>query len=213
MSFYNQSSNPGGGFYNSGGYGDQYSQQSEQKSQQSTYQQSSFQQPQQPGNFQQWAPSNKQNPQSQQSAQPVQPQQMMQQQQQQQPASGQQQNFWNSANTMAVAGLAAQAMSGGMTMDQMINFVPMPPVQENVAHFNRIMLTLRAYFAVDNRYVQLKMRKVLFPFVSKQWRRMVSPKYWSDKDSNHLGKCERKNVLLWSFNHVFVFRTSKDPSW
>ena len=177
MSFYNQSSNPGGGFYNSGGYGDQYSQQSEQKSQQSTYQQSSFQQPQQPGNFQQWAPSNKQNPQSQQSAQPVQPQQMMQQQQQQQhPASGQQQNFWNSANTMAVAGLAAQAMSGGMTMDQMINFVPMPPVQENVAHFNRIMLTLRAYFAVDNRYVQLKMRKVLFPFVSKQWRRMVSPK-------------------------------------
>jgi hypothetical protein len=185
MSFYNQS-NPGGGFYNSGGYGDQYSQQSQQQQQQqqqNTYQ-STYQQPQQPGNFQQWAPSNKQNQQSQQTSQPLASQQM------QQPL-GQQQNFWNSSNTMAVAGLAAQAMSGGMTMDQMINFVPMPPVQDNVAHFNRIMLTLRAYFAVDNRYVQLKMKKVLFPFVSKQWRRVVSQKYCVG-DSRLKGKSKRK---------------------
>jgi YIF1 len=195
MSFYNQS-NPGGGFYNSGGYGDQYSQEShsyqQQQHQQSTYQSSSIQQPQQPGNFQQWAPSKSQNQQSQQPSQ---------QQPQQQPI-GQQHNFWNPANTMAVAGLAAQAMSGGMTMDQMMNFVPMPPVQDNVAHFNRIMLTLRAYFAVDNRYVQRKMRKVLFPFVSKQWRRLVSQAYCQGE-----GRCNNIYIyicLIHTFHLIVV---------
>lgn len=86
---------------------------------------------------------------------------------------------------MAVAGLAAQAMSGGMTMDQVMNFVPISPVQDNVVHFNRIMLTLRAYFAVDNEYVKRKMKKVLFPFTSKQWRRMV-----------------RKPLMLFLFIHL-----------
>jgi hypothetical protein len=36
------------------------------------------------------------------------------------------------------------------------------------------MLTLRHYFAVDNKYVLRKMQKVLFPFLSKQWQRQVS---------------------------------------
>jgi hypothetical protein len=33
--------------------------------------------------------------------------------------------------------------------------------------------TLRFYFAVDNRYVKKKIIRVLFPFLSKQWKRMV----------------------------------------
>lgn len=36
------------------------------------------------------------------------------------------------------------------------------------------MLTLRRYFAVDNYYVKAKILKVLFPFRSKNWKRVVS---------------------------------------
>ena len=36
------------------------------------------------------------------------------------------------------------------------------------------MLLLRNYFAVDNRYVIRKMKKVLFPFLDKEWQREVS---------------------------------------
>jgi len=35
------------------------------------------------------------------------------------------------------------------------------------------LLVLRHYFAVDNRYVVRKMRKVLFPFISPDWQRQV----------------------------------------
>jgi hypothetical protein len=37
-----------------------------------------------------------------------------------------------------------------------------------------VMGSLRGYFAVDNRYVKRKMAKVLFPFLNKQWQRVVS---------------------------------------
>lgn len=37
---------------------------------------------------------------------------------------------------------------------------------------NQFMSTLRVYFAVDNYYVQKKMRKVLFSFFFKEWRRV-----------------------------------------
>ena len=36
------------------------------------------------------------------------------------------------------------------------------------------MLLLRRYFAVDNYYVKTKILKVLFPFRSKNWKRLVS---------------------------------------
>ena len=36
------------------------------------------------------------------------------------------------------------------------------------------MMLLRNYFAVDNYYVQAKILKVLFPFRSKNWKRVVS---------------------------------------
>jgi hypothetical protein len=37
-----------------------------------------------------------------------------------------------------------------------------------------VMGSLRGYFAVDNRYVKRKMAKLLFPFLNKQWKRVVS---------------------------------------
>ena len=39
--------------------------------------------------------------------------------------------------------------------------------------FHTFMIMLRSYFAVDNRYVMLKMKRVLFPFISKHWKRNV----------------------------------------
>ena len=42
-----------------------------------------------------------------------------------------------------------------------------------VPGLNQFMSSLRVYFAVDNNYVQRKMRKVLFSFFFKEWRRMV----------------------------------------
>lgn len=35
------------------------------------------------------------------------------------------------------------------------------------------MNVLRTYFAVDNRYVVLKMKRILFPFICKHWKRQV----------------------------------------
>ena len=43
-----------------------------------------------------------------------------------------------------------------------------------VPGLERSMLTLRPYFAVDNGYVKRKMGRVLFPFASKDWARLVS---------------------------------------
>jgi hypothetical protein len=101
-------------------------------------------------------------------------------QQQQSQTHSQTQNFWN-PSTMAMAGLAAQAVSGGITssqaLDQVMNIVPVPPnwkASSVIPGFDSTMIMLRGYFAVDNRYVQRKMKKVLFPFLAKQWRRMVS---------------------------------------
>ena len=167
-SFYNQSTpggGPAGGFYNAGNYGDQYQQTQQDPSSQSNH----YQQQMNFGNVQQWqAPSattynpNHQGGQTQSQSQ------------------SQTQNFWN-PSTMAMAGLAAQAVSGGITssqaLDQVMNIVPVPPnwkASSVIPGFDSTMIMLRAYFAVDNRYVQRKMKKVLFPFVANQWRRLVS---------------------------------------
>ena len=40
--------------------------------------------------------------------------------------------------------------------------------------FEAAMVNLRGYFAVDNRYVQAKMGRILFPFLTKSWKRLVS---------------------------------------
>eukprot|EP00934_Nitzschia_sp_Nitz4_P005360 Nitzschia sp. Nitz4//scaffold112_size70979//7347//8432//NITZ4_005891-RA/size70979-processed-gene-0.98-mRNA-1//1//CDS//3329533232//5350//frame0 len=172
----------GGGFYNGGGYGQpfQQSQNSFGHDSQSSFtsqpQQQQQQQQQQPGNFnvsqwqQQPASSGMQQQQQQQQ------QQVPQQQSQQQPS--QVPNFWN-PTTMAVAGLAAQAASGGLTtnqaFDQVTNMLPVPgewKASSVIPGFDTTMIALRAYFAVDNRYVKIKILKLLFPFTSKQWKRL-----------------------------------------
>lgn len=38
---------------------------------------------------------------------------------------------------------------------------------------NTFMMTLRPYFAVDNGYVMQKIKRILFPFITKQWNRKV----------------------------------------
>ena len=100
-------------------------------------------------------------------------------QQPQQPAATgnqHQPSFWNPA---AAATMVAMAGSG-MSNDAMIDFASnagksflqsgsarMVPGLESKMHM------LRRYFAVDNHYVKIKMRKILFPFFDKQWTRVV----------------------------------------
>jgi hypothetical protein len=187
--FYDQSgmNNQGGStapndFYSGGGYNSQQSQQSSggynnsntsiqqggQKSQQQQQQQNyGYSQP----NVNQWQPS---SPTRQQ--QPMnQAQQRPQQQQQQAPAA-----FWNPGAAAAVTGLVAQAASGGLNNEAMLDWAMkggsaawQSGGASIIPGFDSTMLMLRSYFAVDNRYVKRKMQKLLFPFLSKQWKRKV----------------------------------------
>jgi hypothetical protein len=106
----------------------------------------------------------------------MQQQQGLQTQQQQPPS------FWNPATAATVAAVAGSMANNGagMNSDAMLNLASTAGqsfLQNSAARMvpglESTMLTLRAYFAVDNRYVVKKMKKVLFPFMDKQWRRMV----------------------------------------
>ena len=96
------------------------------------------------------------------------------QQQQQQPMN----SFFNPATATAVA--AAMANSG-MSSDTMIdlaqgmgkNFLQ-NSTAKMIPGLESTMVMLRTYFAVDNKYVVQKMKKTLIPFLSKDWRRIVS---------------------------------------
>jgi hypothetical protein len=164
--FYNQSNAGGGGggggdFYNSGGYGQEWQQ--PQEDNQPQQQQQSQQQP----SFSQWQqPASSQTNMAQSQQQPA--------QQQASPA------FWNPSTAAAVAGLAATAASGGFSNDAVLDWAVKGGADawksggaSMIPGFDTSMQVLRAYFAVDNRYVKVKMQKVLFPFISKQWRRLV----------------------------------------
>ena len=140
--------------------------QPQQQQQQYQQQQQQPQQQQQYGygaNVQQW-----QQPQ----AQPQQQQQLPPQQQQQQ---GQQPNFFS--NDLAAAAIAAAA-GGKLSNDALMNAIGQRFLENSSARMvpglEYTMNLLRLYFAVDNHYVKRKILKVLFPFLSKQWERMVS---------------------------------------
>jgi hypothetical protein len=207
-SFYNQSTPGGGaagGFYNAGNYGDQY----QQTQQDTTGQSNHYQQQMNFGNMQQWqAPSAS-------TSQNQNYNQTHQGGQQQSQAQSQTHNFWN-PSTMAMAGLAAQAVSGGITssqaLDQVINIVPVPPnwkASSVIPGFDSTMIMLRAYFAVDNRYVQRKMKKVLFPFVAKQWRRLV--RAFQACSYHHIGNWI--TALSHLFQSKLICSMSKDRKW
>jgi hypothetical protein len=104
--------------------------------------------------------------------QPVAP--IRNQQQQQQPS------FWNPATAATMVAMAGSG-AAGMSNDAMFDLASSAGksfLQSGTARMvpgvESTMQMLRHYFAVDNRYVQLKMRKILFPFFDKQWARVVS---------------------------------------
>ena len=190
-------SSSGGGYYNSGGgggasghYGQpQYGDQATQQQQQQQYSgQPSFAN----NNYSQWQqPSTTVTPSAAGGGGSNQQQQAQQQTQQQtkQPApfwnpgaSGNANSGANLSNTAAslVGGVMAQAATGGLNNEAIMNTLLQGGREAWVSGGARMipgleagMLMLRTYFAVDNRYVKRKMQKVLFPFLSKQWRRFV----------------------------------------
>lgn len=164
----------GGGFYgNAGGYGQQQQQQQQPPPQQQQFQQQQQQQP--PGSGNAYGGPNQQHQQWQQPQQQT-TQPSGAQTTQQQPA-----NFWNPAAAAAAMSMAGSMANGGLSNDAVLDLASnagktflqsgtarmMPGMQGFMGH-------LRTYFAVDNRYVKRKMQKVLFPFVSKNWRRLQS---------------------------------------
>jgi hypothetical protein len=149
-----------------------------------TYEQQQQQQ-QQPiyGNMQQWhqQPTGQQQQQQPQMMYGQAPMQQQQQQQQHQAPTPQIQPFWNpqasAAVSQAAAGLMTQAMTGSLSSDGVLDMASRlgtEAFKSGIPGLDGVMQTLRTYFAVDNRYVKRKMQKVLFPFVSKQWKRLVS---------------------------------------
>jgi hypothetical protein len=152
--FYGNSGGGGGNdFYNGGGYGQQQQQQQYQQQQPAA----------QNYNYSQW------------SQQPQQASQQPSHQQQSTAAPGPAPSaFWNPGTMM---GLAAQAASGGMNEQAVMNMTQAiwkSGSASIIPGVDSTMLMLRSYFAVDNNYVKRKMFKILLPFLSKSWKRMVS---------------------------------------
>ena len=92
----------------------------------------------------------------------------------------QQPSLWNPATAATMVAMAGSG-AAGMSNDAMFDLASTAGksfLQSGTARMvpgvESTMQMLRHYFAVDNRYVQLKMRKVLFPFFDKQWARVVS---------------------------------------
>jgi len=96
--------------------------------------------------------------------------------------SNQQPSFWNPATAATVAAMAGSMAQNGMSNpDAMLNFASTAGksfLQSSSARMipglEAIMTNVRGYFAVDNFYVRNKMQRILFPFLSKTWKRQVS---------------------------------------
>jgi protein transport protein YIF1 len=86
-------------------------------------------------------------------------------------------NFWNPATAMTMAAMAGNSGNSSDAMFEIAGAAGASLLQQGSARMipgmHSTMTTLRYYFAVDNRYVSTKIRKVIFPFVSKQWARQV----------------------------------------
>jgi hypothetical protein len=103
-------------------------------------------------------------------------------QQQQQPGA----SFWDPAAAAKMAAFAvnmANSNSTGGTMNDTMMFnlageasktlLQSKSAQLIPGYLEQAMNVLRTYFAVDNRYVVLKMKRILFPFLCKHWKRQV----------------------------------------
>lgn len=100
---------------------------------------------------------------------------------QQQPAQSSssintQQGFWNPAGGATVMSMAGSGFSNDAMLD-LASTAGKTFLQSGSARMipglEIAMGKMRVYFAVDNRYVKRKMQKVLFPFLSKHWKRQV----------------------------------------
>jgi len=104
---------------------------------------------------------------------------MMQQQQQPAPAAA---SIFNPAAAMAT--MAATAVSQQQGADIMYDAVHLwgkdffdKSAARMIPGLESTMKSLRYYFAVDNKYVVVKMKKLLIPFFCKQWKRLVRALY------------------------------------
>jgi YIF1 len=123
---------------------------------------------------------------------PVQQQQMYPMQPSQQPQQQQpnvMNSFWDPATAARMAAMAVNMSSnssaggnGGMGNEAMMlnlageaskSFLQSKSAQLLPGYMEQIMNVLRTYFAVDNRYVVLKMKRLLVPFLCKHWKRQV----------------------------------------
>ena len=93
--------------------------------------------------------------------------------------TSQQPSFWNPATAATMVAMAGAG--SGISNDAMFEMASnagksflQSGSARMVPGLESTLLMLRRYFAVDNRYVQIKMRKILFPFLDKQWTRVVS---------------------------------------
>lgn len=75
-----------------------------------------------------------------------------------------------------------------------------------------VMGSLRSYFAVDNRYVKRKMAKVLFPFLNKNWQRVVSASpfpvrmMYRDRDVNlELNRRNTAPISHLTLSFIFIY--------
>mmetsp|Transcript_21212 Transcript_21212/g.52194 ORF Transcript_21212/g.52194 Transcript_21212/m.52194 type:complete len:375 (+) Transcript_21212:118-1242(+) len=179
--------NAGGGFYgdnnNAGGF--QQNNQYQNTTQQPPQQQQQQQQQNQFQNPNQWAVPQ----QNQQQQQPMnqsydQQNQYPPQQQQQQPqggaffgaptqgGGGSSSSGFGMMKDMATSA-ALRGMTGqGLNQDDIIKVVDIG-IARLIPGVDYTMQTLRTYYAVDNNYVKRKMQKVLFPFLSKHWKRQI----------------------------------------
>lgn len=180
---------PQGTTYEQQSFGGSGSGMAHQQQQQSVY-----------GNTQQWHQPTGQKQQHMYGQTPI------EQQQQQPPA----QPFWNpqasAAVSQAAAGFVTQAMTGSLSGDGVLDMASRlgtEAFKSGVPGLDGVMQTLRAYFAVDNRYVKRKMQKVLFPFTSKQWKRFVSYTIHGHYRFELLSRGLLKIKYLWTSHNIF----------
>jgi YIF1 len=96
-------------------------------------------------------------------------------------------SFWDPAAAAKMAAfavnMASNNASGGGAMNDTMMFnlageaskslLQSKSAQLIPGYMEQAMNVLRSYFAVDNRYVVLKMKRILFPFLCKHWKRQV----------------------------------------
>jgi YIF1 len=176
--YYGQSQNAyGGSSQQYGGTNQQFGAEQQQQQQQQYGYQGSY------GNSSGWSQQHQQQPQQHQTygaGQFMQPQQ-----QPQAVATTAAPTYWNPSAAASMAAMAASTMASGGTLsnDAMLDFANaagksflQSGTAQMIPGLESTMMTLRSYFAVDNKYVIKKIKRFLLPILSDKhgWQRQVS---------------------------------------